>query len=124
MGFTPHEGLLMGTRCGDIAATAVLYLMKHENFDADQMDQIRNKESGLAGVSGVSSDFRDIDEAIAHGDHNAELARKMFIYRVKKYIGSYVAVMNGVDAIVFTAGIGENGPDVREDCLLYTSRCV
>ena len=115
MGFTPHEGLLMGTRCGDIDATAVLYLMKHENFDADQMDYILNKESGLAGVSGVSSDFRDIDEAIAHGDHNAELARKMFIYRVKKYIGSYVAVMNGVDAIVFTAGIGENGPDVREE---------
>ena len=115
MGFTPHEGLLMGTRCGDIDATAVLYLMKHENFDADQMDHILNKESGLAGVSGVSSDFRDIDEAIAHGDHNAELARKMFIYRVKKYIGSYVAVMNGVDAIVFTAGIGENGPDVREE---------
>lgn len=115
MGFTPHEGLLMGTRCGDIDATAVLYLMKHEGFDADKMDHILNKESGLAGVSGVSSDFRDLDDAIAHGDHNAELAREMFIYRVKKYIGSYVAAMNGVDALVFTAGIGENGADVRED---------
>lgn len=115
MGFTPHEGLLMGTRCGDIDATAVLYLMKHEGFDADQMDHILNKESGLAGVSGVSSDFRDIDEAIAHGNHDAELARGMFVYRVKKYIGSYIAAMNGVDAVVFTAGIGENGPDVREE---------
>lgn len=115
MGFTPHEGLLMGTRCGDIDATAVLYLMKHEGFDADKMDYILNKESGLAGVSGVSSDFRDIDDAIAHGNHNAELAREMFVYRVKKYIGSYVAIMNGVDAIVFTAGIGENGSDVREE---------
>ena len=103
----------MGTRCGDIDATAVLYLMKHEGFDADRMDYILNKESGLAGVSGVSSDFRDIDEAIAHGNHDAELAREMFVYRVKKYIGSYVAAMNGVDALVFTAGIGENGPDVR-----------
>lgn len=115
MGFTPQEGLLMGTRCGDIDATAVLYLMKHEGFDADKMDYILNKESGLAGVSGVSSDFRDLDDAIAHGDHNAELAREMFIYRVKKYIGSYVAAMNGVDALVFTAGIGENGIDVREE---------
>ncbi len=115
MGFTPHEGLLMGTRCGDIDATAVLYLMKHEGFDADKMDHILNKESGLAGVSGVSSDFRDIDDAIAHGNHDAKLARGMFVYRVKKYIGSYIAAMNGVDAVVFTAGIGENGPDVREE---------
>ena len=115
MGFTPHEGLLMGTRCGDIDATAVLYLMKHEGFTPDRMDHMLNKESGLLGVSGVSSDFREIDEAIAQGNANAKLARDMFIYRVKKYIGSYVAAMNGVDAVVFTAGIGENGPDVREE---------
>lgn len=115
MGFTPHEGMLMGTRCGDIDATAVLYLMKHEGFTPDRMDQILNKESGLMGVSGVSSDFRELDEAIAAGNADAKLARDIFIYRVKKYIGSYVAAMNGVDAIVFTAGIGENGPDVRED---------
>ena len=115
MGFTPHEGLLMGTRCGDIDATAVLYLMKHEGFDADRMDHMLNKESGLLGVSGVSSDFRELDEAIAAGDADAKLARDIFIYRVKKYIGSYVAAMNGVDAVVFTAGIGENGPDVREE---------
>ena len=74
-----------------------------------------NKESGLMGVSGVSSDFREIDDAIAAGNEQAKLARDIFIYRVKKYIGSYVAAMNGVDAIVFTAGIGENGPDVREE---------
>ena len=115
MGFTPHEGLLMGTRCGDIDATAVLYLMKHEGFDADRMDHMLNKESGLLGVSGVSSDFRELDEAIAAGDADAKLARDIFIYRGKKYIGSYVAAMNGVDAVVFTAGIGENGPDVREE---------
>ncbi len=115
MGFTPHEGLLMGTRCGDIDATAVLYLMEHEGFDSNRMDHMLNKESGLLGVSGVSSDFRELDEAIAQGNQNAKLARDIFIYRVKKYIGSYVAAMNGVDAIVFTAGIGENGPDVREE---------
>ncbi|MBR4944009.1 MAG: acetate kinase [Peptococcaceae bacterium] len=115
MGFTPHEGMLMGTRCGDIDATAVLYLMKHEGFTPDRMDQMLNKESGLMGVSGVSSDFREIDEAIAAGNEQAKLARNIFIYRVKKYIGSYIAAMNGVDAIVFTAGIGENGPDVREE---------
>ena len=115
MGFTPHEGLLMGTRCGDIDATAVLYLMKHEGFDPERMDHMLNKESGLLGVSGVSSDFRELDEAIAQGNQDAKLARDIFIYRVKKYIGSYIAAMNGVDAIVFTAGIGENGPDVREE---------
>lgn len=115
MGFTPHEGMLMGTRCGDIDATAVLYLMKHEGFTPERMDQMLNKESGLMGVSGVSSDFREIDDAIAAGNEQAKLARDIFIYRVKKYIGSYIAAMNGVDAIVFTAGIGENGPDVREE---------
>lgn len=114
MGFTPHEGLLMGTRCGDIDATAVLYLMKHEGFDPDRMDHMLNKESGLLGVSGVSSDFRELDDAIAQGNQDAKLAKDIFIYRVKKYIGSYIAAMNGVDAIVFTAGIGENGADVRE----------
>ncbi len=114
MGFTPHEGLLMGTRCGDIDATAVLYLMKHEGLDPDQMDHILNKESGLLGVSGVSSDFRDLDAAIAQGNADAKLARDIFIYRAKKYIGSYIAAMNGVDAIAFTAGIGENGIDVRQ----------
>ncbi len=115
MGFTPHEGMLMGTRCGDIDATAVLYLMKKEGFTPERMDTMLNKESGLMGVSGVSSDFRELDAAIAEGNEDAKLARDIFIYRVKKYIGSYIAAMNGVDAIVFTAGIGENGPDVRED---------
>lgn len=115
MGFTPHEGLLMGTRCGDVDATAVLYLMQHENISAAEMDHILNKESGLLGISGVSSDFRDLDEAIAQGNPRAKLARDVFIHQVKRYIGSYIALMNGVDIIAFTAGIGENGPDVRED---------
>lgn len=115
MGFTPHEGLLMGTRCGDIDATAVLYLMKRENLSAEEMDVVLNKKSGLLGVSGVSNDFRNLDEAIAAGNQDAILARDIFIYRVKKYIGSYIAAMNGIDALIFTAGIGENGPDIRED---------
>lgn len=114
MGFTPHEGLLMGTRCGDIDATAVLYLMQRENLTAAEMDTMLNKQSGLLGISGVSSDFRDLDNAIAEGNERAKLAKDIFIRRVKKYIGSYAALMNGVDAIVFTAGIGENGWDVRE----------
>ena len=114
MGFTPHEGLLMGTRCGDIDATAVLYLMQRENMTAAEMDTMLNKQSGLLGISGVSSDFRDLDNAIAEGNERAKLAKDIFIRRVKKYIGSYAALMNGVDAIVFTAGIGENSINVRE----------
>lgn len=115
MGFTPHEGLLMGTRCGDIDATAVLYLMRQEGFDAQQMDYILNRRSGLLGVSGVSSDLRDVEKGIAEGKERAELARNMMVYRIKKYIGSYVAAMNGVDAIVFTAGMGEKSVNLRRD---------
>ena len=115
MGFTPHEGMIMGTRCGDIDATAVLYLMQQEQIDAAEMDRILNKESGLLGVSGVSSDLRDIENAIAEGNADAKLARDIFIHRAKKYIGSYIAEMNGVDAIVFTAGIGENSIESRSD---------
>ncbi len=115
MGFTPHEGMIMGTRCGDIDATAVLYLMQKEQIDAADMDRILNKESGLLGVSAYSSDLRDIEAAIAEGNSDAKLARDIFIHRAKKYIGSYMAEMNGVDAIVFTAGIGENSKDARAD---------
>lgn len=115
MGFTPHEGMIMGTRCGDIDATAVLYLMRQEKISAAAMDHLLNKESGLMGVSGVSSDLRDIEEAIAEGNADAQLARDIFIHRAKKYIGSYVAEMNGVDAVVFTAGIGENSISARAD---------
>lgn len=115
MGFTPHEGMLMGTRCGDIDATAVLYLMQKEQIDAAGMDRILNKESGLLGVSAYSSDLRDIESAIAEGNQDAKLARDILIHRAKKYIGSYIAEMNGVDAIVFTAGIGENSKETRAD---------
>lgn len=115
MGFTPHEGMIMGTRCGDIDATAVLYLMRQEQIDAENMDRMLNKESGLLGVSGVSSDLRDIEDAIAAGNRDAKLARDIFVHRAKKYIGSYIAEMNGVDAIVFTAGIGENSIAARAD---------
>ncbi len=115
MGFTPHEGMIMGTRCGDIDATAVLYLMRGENMDAPAMDHMLNKESGLLGVSGVSSDLRDIETAIAEGNTDAKLARDIFVHRAKKYIGSYIAEMNGVDAVVFTAGIGENSIAARAD---------
>lgn len=115
MGFTPHEGMIMGTRCGDIDATAVLYLMRQEKISAAAMDHLLNKESGLMGVSGVSSDLRDIEEAIAEGNADAQLARDIFIHRAKKYIGSYIAEMNGVDAVVFTAGIGENSISARAD---------
>ena len=115
MGFTPHEGMIMGTRCGDIDVTAVLYLMRQEQIDAADMDRMRNKESGLLGVSGVSSDLRDIEDAIAAGNADAKLARDIFVHRAKKYIGSYIAEMNGVDAVVFTAGIGENSIAARAD---------
>lgn len=115
MGFTPHEGMIMGTRCGDIDATAVLYLMQKEQIPAAEMDRILNKESGLLGVSAYSSDLRDIESAIADGNKDAKLARDIFIHRAKKYIGSYIAEMNGADALVFTAGIGENSVGARAD---------
>ncbi len=115
MGFTPHEGMIMGTRCGDIDATAVLYLMRQEQISSAAMDHLLNKESGLMGVSGVSSDLRDIENAIAEGNTDAKLARDIFVHRAKKYIGSYIAEMNGVDAVVFTAGIGENSVSARQD---------
>ncbi len=114
MGLTPLEGLVMGTRCGDIDPAAVPFLMEKEDFSAEEIDNLMNNESGLLGVSGVSSDMRDIEEAAENGNQQAQLALDLFAYRVKKYIGSYSAVMNGVDAIVFTAGIGENAIDLRE----------
>ena len=117
MGLTPLEGLVMGTRCGDIDPAIIPFLMKKEDLDADEVDNILNKKSGLLGVSGVSNDSRDIKEAAKNGNERAELARKLFNYRVKKYIGAYAAAMGGVDAIVFTAGIGENAKDIRKDIM-------
>lgn len=113
MGFTPLEGLIMGTRCGDIDPAIVPFLMKRENLDPDEIDTLMNKRSGLLGISGISNDMRDIHEAAEKGNERAKLAIEAFSYRVKKYIGAYAAAMNGLDALVFTAGIGENDYEVR-----------
>ena len=114
MGLTPVEGLMMGTRVGDLDLGAATYIMDKEGLDTAAFSNLINKKSGLFGVSGVSSDARDIDQAVREGNARANLAREMFIYRVKKYIGAYAAAMNGVDIIVFTGGIGENDDYIRE----------
>ena len=114
MGFTPLEGLVMGTRCGNIDPAIIPFLMKKENMTMEEIDTYINKKSGVLGISGVSSDFRDIEKAAEGGNERAQLALDMFIYEVVKYIGSYAAAMNGVDAIVFTAGVGENAIGMRE----------
>lgn len=113
MGFTPLEGLVMGTRCGDLDPAIVTFLMEKENMTAKQVNDYMNKKSGVAGISGVSSDFRDLEAAANEGNERAKLALEIFYYRVKKYIGSYAAAMGGVDAIVFTAGVGENNATGR-----------
>ncbi|MDR0419859.1 MAG: acetate kinase [Prevotellaceae bacterium] len=114
MGFTPLEGLMMGTRCGDIDAGIILYLSQSKNLSSEQINDLLNKESGLYGISGVSSDMRDLWNAADSGNKHAKLALDMFMYRALKYIGAYAAVMNGVDIIVFTGGIGENDFQVRQ----------
>jgi len=113
MGLTPVEGLVMGTRAGDLDLGAATFIMDKEGLDTAGFNNLVNKKSGLFGISGISSDCRDIEAAIKEGNKRADLARKMFIYRVKKYIGAYAAAMNGVDIIVFTGGIGENDPYIR-----------
>ena len=114
MGLTPLEGLMMGTRTGDIDAGAVTYLMDKFNLDTKGISDLLNKKSGLAGVSEGSSDFRDILAGIAAGNDKARLAKEMYTYRIKKYIGAYAAAMGGVDVILFTGGAGENQWEVRE----------
>ena len=113
MGLTPLEGLIMGTRSGDMDPAAVAFIMDKEGLTTKQMENLLNKESGVLGVSGVSSDFRDIEAAIEKGDERAKVALDMFHYRVARYIGSYAAAMNGLDAVVFTAGVGENAGPTR-----------
>ena len=108
MGFTPLEGLVMGTRCGDIDPAVVFYLMDKEKLSVAKISKLLNKQSGLLGLSGVGSDMRDISKAARAGNHQAQAALDVFIHRIQKYIGAYIVAMNGVDAIVFTAGIGEN----------------
>lgn len=114
MGLGPLAGVPMGTRCGDIDATILEYLMGRYNYDIKTMLNILNKKSGVLGISGISSDFRDLDQAAAEGNERAQLALDKFIYEVKKEIGAYAAAMGGVDAIVFTAGVGENSIEMRE----------
>ena len=115
MGLTPLEGLMMGTRAGDMNLGAATYIMEKENLSTTEFSNLMNKKSGLLGVSGVSSDARDIENAVQAGNERADLARRIFIYRVKKYIGAYAAAMNGVDVIVFTGGIGENDAYIRAE---------
>ncbi|MEL7657141.1 MAG: acetate kinase, partial [Bacillota bacterium] len=114
MGFTPLEGLVMGTRSGDIDPAIVSYIKQKENLDSGESTNILNKKSGVLGISGVSSDFRDLEDAVAAGNERAALALKVFAHKVKFYIGAYIAEMNGVDAIVFTAGVGENDVNMRD----------
>ncbi len=114
MGLTPLEGLVMGTRCGDIDPAIVTFLMEKKNLSIKEVNNLMNKESGVLGISGVSSDFRDLENAAAEGNNRAQLALDIFHYTVKKYIGLYAAAMGGVDAVVFTAGLGENSPTSRE----------
>ena len=115
MGFTPLAGVAMGTRCGDIDPAIVTFLMEKENWDTEKVNAVMNKESGVYGLSGLSSDFRDLSTARENGDKKATLALDKFIYTVRQFVGAYSVAMGGVDALVFTAGIGENDAMVREE---------
>lgn len=115
MGLTPLEGVMMGTRSGDIDAGAVMFLEKKLGLDADGMSDLLNKKSGVLGITGISSDMREIEEAESNNDPKAKMALDMYFYRIKKYVGAYAAAMGGVDIIVFTAGVGENQPGLREE---------
>ena len=115
MGMTPLEGLMMGTRSGDIDAGAVTFIMEKEHLDANGVSNLLNKKSGVLGVSGVSSDMRELEAAVAAGNPKAILAEKMYFYRIKKYVGAYAAALGGVDIIVFTGGVGENQCNCRSE---------
>jgi acetate kinase len=115
MGLTPSEGLIMGTRCGDVDAGALCFIMEKEGLDASGLSDLINREGGVAGFSEVSSDMRDLENAIAEGNQRAKLTLKMYNYRIKKYIGAYAAAMGGVDIIVFTGGVGENQASMRAE---------
>ncbi len=113
MGLTPLEGIMMGTRSGDIDGGAVTFLMEKEGLDSTAMSNLLNKKSGLLGISGVSSDMREVSAAVEEGNERAALAKKMYAYRIKKYIGAFAAAMGGVDVVIFTGGVGENRDEVR-----------
>ena len=123
MGLTPNAGLIMGTRCGDIDATIVPYIMDKLNLNTKEIDNVLNRQSGLLGISGVSSDSRDIEKGIKEGNERCILAQKMYVKRIVDYIAKYYVELGGCDAIIFTAGVGENAPDMRRmvleslDCL-------
>ena len=113
MGFTPLDGLCMGTRCGSVDPSAITYIMDKENLTPNQMDEIMNKKSGFLGISGISSDSRELKDATISGNDRARLTQEMFRYQIKKYIGSYAVAMGGVDVVIFSAGIGENNSGLR-----------
>lgn len=113
MGFTPLEGLIMGTRCGDIDPGLILHLQRTERMTVDQIDEILNQRSGLRGLSGRSGDVRELEQTADDGDQSSQLALECFAYRVRKYIGAYAAVLGGIDVLVFTGGIGEHSPQIR-----------
>jgi acetate kinase len=113
MGFTPAEGLIMGTRCGDVDAGVLAFLERTEQLTASQSEEMLNKKSGLLGLSGVSSDMREVSKAAGEGNHRASLALEAYCYRVRKYLGAYVAALGGLDAVIFTGGIGQGSAEVR-----------
>jgi len=115
MGFTPLEGVVMGTRSGDLDPAIITFLMEKENLNPEEINGILNHRSGVLGLSGISSDFRDLDKAAADGNDRARLAVEVFVYRVRKYIGAYAAQLNGIDGLIFTAGLGENSPEIRTE---------
>jgi acetate kinase len=115
MGLTPVEGLIMGTRSGDVDAGALTLIMEKEEIDFSSLNTLLNKHSGVLGISGISSDMREVESAAAEGDERAVLSLKMYDYRIKKYIGAYAAAMGGVDLLIFTGGIGENSCETREN---------
>jgi acetate kinase len=117
MGFTPNAGLMMGTRCGDTDISILTYMMKRVGLTAEQIDETINKKSGLLGISGTGSDNRDIELGISEGNNRCILARNMFARRIVEYISKYYVLMSGIDAICFTAGIGENSPEVRKNVI-------
>ncbi|MFA6358077.1 MAG: acetate kinase [Candidatus Omnitrophota bacterium] len=124
MGFTPLEGLVMGTRCGDLDPALITHIMRKKRIDTKQMDYVLNKESGLKGISGISNDMRLLEARAGSGNKRAKLAVDIFVYRIRKYIGAYVAVLGGLDALIFTAGIGENQAQVREKICRKLFNCL
>jgi acetate kinase len=114
MGFTPVDGLVMGTRCGDVDPGILTFIMNKEGLNASQLSDLINKNSGVLGISGVSSDMRELEAAANEGNTRAMLAMNVYFYRIKKYIGSYAAAMGGVDIVVFTGGVGENQCSMRK----------